>query len=100
MVLNCIETALAKHPRRNHRHRIEHAGITMPDLLARMKASVSSRSRIPPFATNSATATWNTTVTAFSTCIQSEFVDNGMMVAGASDSPVTHCDPLLGITLR
>lgn len=37
MMLNCIEEALKKHPRNNHRHRIEHAGITMPDLVERMR---------------------------------------------------------------
>lgn len=37
MVLNCIEAALQEHPRLDARPRIEHAGVTEPDLLARMK---------------------------------------------------------------
>jgi len=37
MVMNCIEKALAEHPREDHRHRIEHAGMVPPDLMERMK---------------------------------------------------------------
>src|SRR5699024_229215 len=36
MMLNSIETALEKYPK-PHRHRIEHAGLTQPDLLERMR---------------------------------------------------------------
>lgn len=36
MVISCIEKALRKHPRENHRHRIEHAGMVPPDLMERM----------------------------------------------------------------
>lgn len=37
MMLNTIEAALEKYPRDDHRHRIEHASLTQPDLLERMK---------------------------------------------------------------
>ncbi len=37
MYLNCVERALEESPRKNHRHRIEHAGISSPDLQERMK---------------------------------------------------------------
>lgn len=37
MVINCIEKALAEHPREDHRHRIEHAGMVPPDLMERIK---------------------------------------------------------------
>ena len=98
MVLNCIETALAKHPRRNHRHRIEHAGITMPDLLARMKGLGVVPIPNPAFCYEFG----DSYLEYYGDRVQHmypvrDFVDNGMMVAGASDSPVTHCDPLLGI---
>ncbi|MDQ0268229.1 putative amidohydrolase YtcJ [Cytobacillus purgationiresistens] len=37
MILDCIEHALEEQPRKNHRHRIEHAGIASPDLQDRIK---------------------------------------------------------------
>ncbi|WP_082235446.1 amidohydrolase [Halobacillus massiliensis] len=37
MLLNCIEKANKLHPRPNARHRIEHAGVAVPDLIKRMK---------------------------------------------------------------
>ncbi|WP_156290596.1 amidohydrolase [Oceanobacillus salinisoli] len=37
MLLNTIEKANELHPRKNTRHRIEHAGIAAPDLIERMK---------------------------------------------------------------
>jgi predicted amidohydrolase YtcJ len=37
MIINCIEKALEEHPREDHRHRIEHAGMVPPDLMERMK---------------------------------------------------------------
>src|SRR5690625_1792343 len=36
-MLNCIEKSLKNKPKRDHRHRIEHAGIVPQDLLRRMK---------------------------------------------------------------
>ncbi|MBP1764060.1 MAG: nfdA 1 [Firmicutes bacterium] len=38
MMIHGYEKALAKHPREDHRHRIEHCGITDEDLIARMAA--------------------------------------------------------------
>lgn len=37
IVVNCIEKALREHPREDHRHRIEHAGMVPPDLMRRIK---------------------------------------------------------------
>ena len=37
IVINCIERALREHPREDHRHRIEHAGMVPPDLMQRIK---------------------------------------------------------------
>lgn len=37
IVINCIERALREHPREDHRHRIEHAGMVPPDLLRRIQ---------------------------------------------------------------
>lgn len=36
MILECIENSLLAHPRLNHRHRIEHAGMVPPDLMGRL----------------------------------------------------------------
>lgn len=38
IVVNCIERALREHPREDHRHRIEHAGMVPPDLMQRIQA--------------------------------------------------------------
>lgn len=98
MMLNCIEEALRKHPRKNHRHRIEHAGITTPDLVQRMK----KLEVIPVPNPNFFLEYGDRYIDCYGDRVNHQypvrdFIDNGIIVAGGSDSPVSSFNPLLGI---
>lgn len=98
MVLNCIEESLKKHPRTDHRHRIEHAGITMPDLLKRMKDLGVVPIPNPPFFYEFGDGY----VKNYGERVNHmypvrDFIDNGIIAAGSSDCPVTDYSPLFGI---
>lgn len=98
MLLNTMEKALADYPRTNHRHRIEHAGIAMPDLLERMKTLDVIPIPNPPFFYefgDSYIENYGERVNHMYPV--RDFIDNGIISAGSSDCPVTHYDPLLGI---
>jgi predicted amidohydrolase YtcJ len=98
MMLNCIENALNEHPRKDHRHRIEHAGITMPDLLERMKKLGVIPIPNPPFFYEYGDGY----IKNYGSRVHHmypvrDFIDNNIMVAAGSDCPVTSYNPLLGI---
>lgn len=98
MMLNCIETALQKQPRHNHRHRIEHAGITTPDLLKRMKELNVIPIPNPPFFYEFGEGY----VKNYGERVNHmfpvrDFIDEGIIAAAGSDCPITDCNPLLGI---
>mgnify|MGYP001177952599 CR=1 FL=1 len=98
MVLNCIEQALEKHPRRNHRHRIEHAGITPPDLLKRMKTLGVVPIPNPPFFYEFGDGyIKNYGERVHHMFPVRDFIDHGIIAAGGSDTPVTAHPPLHGI---
>ena len=99
MVIDCIEAALKSAPREDHRHRIEHCGITSPDLLER----ISNLGIIPipnpaffyefgdGYVENYGEERVGSMYPARS------FIDNGIQAAAGSDAPITEHDPLLGI---
>jgi predicted amidohydrolase YtcJ len=98
MLLDCIETALEKYPRPDHRHRIEHAGITMPDLLQRIKKLGVVPVPNPPFFYEFGDGY----IKNYGERVNHmypvrDFIDAGIIAAGSSDCPVTHYNPLLGI---
>ncbi|MFE4239656.1 amidohydrolase [Peribacillus butanolivorans] len=98
MMLNCIEEALKKHPRKNHRHRIEHAGITMPDLVERMRQLEVIPIPNPAFFLEYGDGY----IKSYGERVNHmypvrDFIDKGIIAAGGSDSPVTSFNPLLGI---
>ncbi|MGG1658616.1 amidohydrolase [Brevibacillus sp. NRS-1366] len=98
MVLNCIEESLEKYPRKDHRHRIEHAGITMPDLLERMKKLGVVPVPNPPFFYEFGDGYLKNYGQRVNHMYPvRDFIDNGIIAAGSSDCPVTHYNPLLGI---
>lgn len=98
MMLDCIEFALKRYPRKNHRHTIEHAGITMPDLLKRMKELEVIPIPNPAFSypfgdgylKNYGRRVHHQTPLR-------DFVDNGIIAAAGSDTPVADYNPLFGI---
>ncbi|SFF17804.1 hypothetical protein SAMN05428981_1221 [Bacillus sp. OV194] len=98
MYLNCVERALEESPRENHRHRIEHAGISAPDLQERMKKLGVIPIPNPPFPYEFG----DIYVHHYGDRVNHmyavrDFIDNGIMTAGGSDAPVTDYNPLLGI---
>jgi predicted amidohydrolase YtcJ len=98
MLLNCFEVALANHPRGNHRHRIEHAGVSMPDLIERMaKLGVVPIPNPAFFCEFGDGYVKNIGERVAHMYPARDFFDRGIVAAGASDSPVTSYEPLLGI---
>lgn len=96
--MNTFEEALRQYPRHNHRHRIEHAGLAMPDLIERMAKLGIVTVPNPNFFTEfgdiyikhfGARSDYFYPIGA---CLKA-----GIVVAGASDSPVSNCNPLIGI---
>lgn len=97
MLLACFEQALAKHPR-SHRHRIEHAGVSMPDLIERMQKLGVIPIPNPPFFYEFGDGYLRNIGERVRHMFPvRDFIDHGIIAAGASDSPVTAHDPLLGI---
>ncbi|WP_455920172.1 amidohydrolase [Priestia megaterium] len=98
LMLNCIEEALRQHPRDDHRHRIEHAGITPPDLLKRMKKlgviPIPNPSFFYEFGDGYIKNYGERVHDMFPV---RSFIDEGVIAAGGSDSPVTTHNPLMGI---
>lgn len=97
-VLNAFENALKKHPRENHRHRIEHCSLLNPRLIKRMKrlgliASVQPHFIISDFwvpdRVGKDRARW---VYPLKTLMK-----EGLTVASGSDCPVEPINPLLGV---
>lgn len=97
-VLKAFENALKKHPRKNHRHRIEHCSVLNPRLIKRMKrlsliASVQPHFVVSDFwvvdRVGEDRARW---VYPFKTLVK-----EGLIVTSGSDCPVEPIDPLFGV---
>ncbi|PIC64643.1 amidohydrolase [Sporosarcina sp. P13] len=98
MVLNCIEHALEQHPRADHRHRIEHAGIASPDLQERMKNLGVIVIPNPAFIYvngDSYLEYYGDRVDVMYPA--NDYLQKGIPFAFASDTPVVEHNPLLGI---
>jgi predicted amidohydrolase YtcJ len=95
MVVTAFERALAKHPRADHRHRIEHCSVVTPDLLQRIRKLglvVVPHSYIWEHGDKMEAYgewRWDWMHAARS------MLDLGIPIAGHSDSPVSAADPLL-----
>lgn len=98
MVIDCIESALDDNPRGDHRHRIEHAGLTMPDLLERMKQLGIIPIPNPAFFYEFGDGYLENYGERVNHMYPARnFIDAGIPAACGSDSPVTDYNPLLGI---
>ena len=98
VVLTALEKALKKIPRKDHRHRIEHASVLNEKLIRRMKRLGVTASVQPHFVVSDfwvvdrlgpKRARW---VYPFKTLLQ-----EGVPIVGGSDCPVEPISPLLGI---
>ncbi|MDM5212977.1 amidohydrolase [Peribacillus sp. NJ4] len=98
MYLNCVERALKEAPRKNHRHRIEHAGISTPDLQERMKKLEVIPIPNPPFPYEYGEIyVHNYGERVNYMYAARDYIDKDIVAAGSSDAPVTDYNPLLGI---
>lgn len=98
MVIDCIESALQSSPREDHRHRIEHAGLTMPDLLERMKNLNIIPILNPAFFYEFGDGYLKNYGDRVEHMFPArDFIDASIPAAAGSDSPITDYNPLLGI---
>jgi predicted amidohydrolase YtcJ len=94
MVLTAFENALARHPRADHRHRIEHCSVVTEDILRRIKKLGLV------VAPHSYVLEHGETMEAYGEArwdwmhADRLMIDMGIPVAGNSDSPVSPADPL------
>ncbi|MET3576133.1 amidohydrolase [Bhargavaea ullalensis] len=95
--LDVIERALKEHPRK-HRHRIEHAGVTPPDLQKRMKELGVIPIPNPPFPYEFGETYFQHygERTEFMYPAR-DFLDLGIPCAAGSDAPVTTVEPMIGL---
>ncbi|MGE6377020.1 amidohydrolase [Peribacillus muralis] len=98
MYINCVERALKEFPRKDHRHRIEHAGISTPDLQQRMKQLGIIPIPNPPFPFEFG----DIYIEHYGERVNRmyaarDYIDKGILAAAGSDAPVTDHNPLLGI---
>nr|WP_325303905.1 amidohydrolase [uncultured Dysosmobacter sp.] len=95
IIVNAIEKALAQFPRADCRHRIEHCGLTNPELIARIaKLGIVPISN-PSFITINGTDynRYYGDRVRYMFPLKS-YLDAGVITAIGSDSPVTHPDPM------
>jgi predicted amidohydrolase YtcJ len=101
-VLCAYEAVLDRHPRQDHRHRIEHAEVLRPDQIERMAGRGIVLAVQPAFETF-----WGGPGGMYASRLGPErvqwtnsfrqLVDQGLVIAGGSDSYITPIDPLAGI---
>ena len=98
-VLDAYERVLADHPRADHRHRIEHAGITSPQAVRR----VAALGLVPDPQGRFVTEIGDGMIRALGPertdwCYRARsWLDAGIELPGSSDRPVVDGAPLLGI---
>ncbi len=94
-----IENALNQAPVRCHRHRIEHCSVCPPALLERLKSIHAIVVTNPSFIYYSGERYLKTVSKEQQRWLYriGAFLDNGLMSAAGSDSPVSPINPLVGI---
>jgi predicted amidohydrolase YtcJ len=99
LTLSAFEEALARAPRFNHRHRIEHCSLVTDEILQRMRRS--ELLAIPfgsyVWAHGEKLLTFYGTERVKRLFAHRDFLDHGIAVAGSTDSPCGPYEPLLAI---
>jgi predicted amidohydrolase YtcJ len=101
MALNAIEKALMEEPRKNHRHRLEHASVLNKELIKRIKklgmiVSVQPKCVISEFSVWSAFDRLGPERVRWVYPLKT-LIKKGIPVAGGSDCPMEPLSPLQGI---
>jgi len=98
MVTNCIGKALREHPREDHRHRVEHAGMVPPDLMDRMQSlgivPIPNPAFFYEFGEGYEKNYGERVEHMFPLA---DYAERGIVAASGSDAPVTVPDPMRGI---
>src|SRR5699024_951730 len=98
MLLNTIEKANKLHPRKDTRHRIEHAGIASPDLVERMEEQQVIPIPNPAFFNEYGDGyVKNYGERAYQMYPLGDYIRSNIPAAIASDCPVTDFSPMRGI---
>ncbi|WP_372508777.1 amidohydrolase [Pseudalkalibacillus decolorationis] len=98
MMIEAIQTALEHHPRTNHRHRIEHSGMTPPDLIQKIRELEIIPIPNPAFLYEFGDGYIKDYGERIHTMFPlKSFIDNEIIFALGSDSPITTVNPLHGI---
>ncbi|MGG0892322.1 amidohydrolase [Cytobacillus horneckiae] len=98
LYLNVVERAINEYPRNNHRHRIEHAGISASDLQERMKNLGVIPIPNPPFPYEFGESYIHNYGERIHYMYPArDFLDLGIPCAAGSDAPVTTYNPMIGI---
>lgn len=97
--VTAIENALKQPPAADRRHRIEHASECPPELLDRLRKLPAVVVSQPPFLYYSGERYLATMTPEAARWLYRfrTFLDNGLVVAASSDSPLVPSDPLVGI---
>jgi predicted amidohydrolase YtcJ len=98
-VLNAYETALRDTPRANHRHRIEHGSIVpkeLRDKARRLGVVVSTQPELVTRNGDGFESSMGEKRMMYTYPIKS-MLEEGIVVSGSSDCPLTYCNPLKGI---
>ena len=101
MALTAIEKALMETPRKNHRHRIEHASVLNKELIQRIKklemiVSIQPKCVISEFSVWSAVERLGPKRVRWLYPIKT-LINEGIRVIGGSDCPMESLNPMLGI---
>ncbi len=98
VVLSAFEKALAEVPRRDHRHRIEHASVLDDELINRMRRDGVIASVQPHFTVSDFWVVDRVGPTrARGVYPFKSLIEHGLMVTGGSDCPVEPIDPMFGV---
>lgn len=94
-----LENALSQAPRENHRHRIEHCSVCPPPLLETLRSVQAIVVTNPAFIYYSGERYLKTVAEEQQKWLYriGSFLENGLMPAAGSDSPVVPINPLVGI---
>lgn len=98
-VLDCFEEALRRHPRRDPRHRIEHASVSTKeavDRMARMGVIPSPQGRFVGVVGDGLLELLSPDQLS-NTYRARSFLDAGIVLPGSSDRPCTEGNPMFGI---
>jgi len=94
-----LEDCLRRHPKADHRHRVEHCSVCPPALLERLKAIRAVVVTQPAFIYHSGERYLQDVPESQLPWLYrtGSFLASGLSPAGSSDSPVAPCSPLTGI---